>query len=105
MEGFTMKKALLSAMLISGLLIGNALAQAPQAPAAGAGAALKGKMTNINSATAEQLEQKLHLTKECAQQVVDYRTKNGPFKSKEDLKNVECVKATWDKVSGEVSVE
>lgn len=65
----------------------------------------KGDQLNINKATADEFTQKLHLSKECAQQVVDYRTKNGSFKKVEDFKNIECIAPTFDKISGNITIE
>jgi competence protein ComEA len=43
---------------------------------------------NVNKATAIELESRLSLRRSQAAAVIDYRTKNGPFKSIEDLKKV-----------------
>ena len=52
-----------------------------------------GGPVNVNKATATQLQNQLGLSPAEAQAVVDYRTKNGDFKSLEDLKKVPDVDA------------
>lgn len=60
---------------------------------------------DINTATAAQLEALPGIGASKAQAIVDYRTKNGPFKSTDDLKNVPGIKeGTYAKIKGEVSV-
>ena len=46
---------------------------------------------NINSATKEQLESLDGIGPVKAQAIIDYRKKNGPFKSLEDLKKVDGI--------------
>lgn len=43
---------------------------------------------NINKATAIELEAGLTLRRSQAARIIQYRTKNGPFKSIEDLKKI-----------------
>jgi len=43
---------------------------------------------NVNQASAIDFESRLSLTRTQARAVIDYRAKNGPFKSIEDLKKV-----------------
>jgi competence protein ComEA len=43
---------------------------------------------NVNKATSIEFESRLSLRRSQAAAVIDYRTKNGPFKSIEDLKKV-----------------
>ena len=43
---------------------------------------------NVNQASAIDFESRLSLTRSQARAVIDYRAKNGPFKSIEDLKKV-----------------
>ncbi|HEX7606462.1 MAG TPA: helix-hairpin-helix domain-containing protein, partial [Usitatibacter sp.] len=60
---------------------------------------------NINSATKEQLESLNGIGPVKAQAIVDYRTKNGPFKSLDDVKKVNGVgDATFDKIKGDISL-
>jgi competence protein ComEA len=58
----------------------------PGAPA-GTGVAANG-LININTATAEQLEELPGIGPVLAQNIVDYRTEHGPFATVEDLLNV-----------------
>ncbi|MHB1347519.1 MAG: helix-hairpin-helix domain-containing protein [Candidatus Humimicrobiaceae bacterium] len=51
-------------------------------------ASSKGKLVNINFASASELEILPGIGPELAQRIVDYRNNSGVFKSKEDLKNV-----------------
>jgi len=46
------------------------------------------KRVNINTATLAELDTLPQIGPATAQRIVDYRTKNGPFKKIEDLKNV-----------------
>src|SRR5450631_1509881 len=60
---------------------------------------------NINNATKEQLESLNGIGPVKAQAIVDYRTKNGPFKSLDDVKKVNGVgDATFDKIKGDISL-
>ena len=60
---------------------------------------------NINSATKEQLESLNGVGPVKAQAIIDYRTKNGPFKSLEDVKKVNGVgDATFDKMKKDISL-
>src|SRR5512141_3060751 len=60
---------------------------------------------NVNSATREQLESLNGIGPVKAQAIIDYRAKNGPFRSLEDLKKVDGIgDATFDKIRGDVSL-
>jgi competence protein ComEA len=60
---------------------------------------------NINSATKEQLESLDGIGPVKAQAIIDYRKKNGPFKSLEDLKKVDGIgDATFEKVKKDVAL-
>ena len=60
---------------------------------------------NINSATKEQLETLDGIGPVKAQAIIDYRKKNGPFKSLEDVKKVDGVgDATFDKIRKDISL-
>jgi competence protein ComEA len=48
---------------------------------------------NVNKATAIEMESRLSLRRSQAAAVIAYRTKNGPFKSLEDLKKVPLIDA------------
>src|SRR5437868_1206517 len=60
---------------------------------------------NINNATKEQLEVLNGIGPVKAQAIVDYRTKNGPFKRLEEVKNVDGVgDATFEKIRGDIKL-
>jgi competence protein ComEA len=60
---------------------------------------------NINTATKEELDSLPGIGPVKAQAIVDYRTKNGPFKSIDDLKKVSGIgEATFDKIKGGVAL-
>lgn len=60
---------------------------------------------NLNTATVEQLDGVKGIGPGKAKAVVDYRTKNGPFKSVDDLKNVKGFgEKSVAKLRGELSV-
>jgi competence protein ComEA len=63
----------------------------PYAPPAAAKAPA-GKV-NVNTATAEQLDQVSGISPALAKAIVDYRTQHGPFKKLDDLDNVKGVGA------------
>lgn len=60
---------------------------------------------NINSADEKALASVKGIGKKKAKTIVDYRIKNGNFKSVDDLKNVKGIKQKWlDKHSAELTV-
>ena len=60
---------------------------------------------NVNTATKAELESLDGVGPVKAQAIIDYRTKNGNFKSLEDLKKVDGIgDATFDKVKKDVSL-
>jgi competence protein ComEA len=60
---------------------------------------------NINTATKEQLESLPGVGPVKAQSIVEYRTKNGPFKSLEDLKKVSGIgDATFENLKSKVTL-
>ncbi|MCX7205885.1 MAG: helix-hairpin-helix domain-containing protein [Proteobacteria bacterium] len=60
---------------------------------------------DINTASQEQLEAVNGLGPAKAKAIIEYRSKNGPFKSAEDLKKVPGIKdGVFNKVKAEVSV-
>jgi len=62
---------------------------------------------NINTVEVAVLQKAKGMSKKKAQAIVDYRTKNGPFKSLDDLLKVKCrgIHKNWlDKVSKYLSL-
>src|SRR3954471_8270174 len=60
---------------------------------------------NINSATQEQLESLNGIGPVKAKAIIDYRNKNGRFKTLEDIKKVDGVgDATFDKIKGDIQL-
>jgi competence protein ComEA len=60
---------------------------------------------DINTATVAQLESVNGIGPKKAEAIVEYRKKNGPFKSVDDLENVKGLgKASIDKMRSEISV-
>jgi len=68
-----------------------ALAAVLLAAALPAAAAPKGNSVNVNSADAGQLALLPRVGPSVAQRIVDYRKKNGPFKSSDDLMLVQGI--------------
>lgn len=85
-----MKRIILSAVIILGMLfVGNAMGAAPQT-AAKAAPKLEGVL-NINTATAEELQMLPNIGPAIAKDIVKYRTEKGPFKSVADLDKVKGI--------------
>lgn len=60
---------------------------------------------NINTATQQELEALKGIGPVKAKAILDYRTKNGPFKSVDDLKNVSGIgDKTLEKLRSEIAV-
>ena len=75
-------------------------------PTQGAGGTEGGRKININRATVAELDTLPGIGPATAQRIVDYRTKNGPFKKIDDLKNVIGIgPATFDKLKDLITVE
>jgi len=93
----------LSLLLVTPLLAGAADGKgaAPEVRAQAAVATV-----NINNATARELENLPGIGKATAENIVAYRTANGPFKSRDDLRKVKGVgEKTMEKVRQLVAVQ
>ena len=103
-------KCLAAAALLVGLLGGTAVwgEQVPGTKSAGATSTVTkaaGTPVNINTADAAALEAVSGIGKKKAAAIVDYRQKNGPFKTVDDLKKVTGIKdKTMAKIKDKVTV-
>jgi competence protein ComEA len=62
-----------------------------------------GPLVNINTASASEMQQSLHIRSTTAQNIVTYRTQHGPFTSIDQLLQV-ISKTTYDKIKGMITV-
>ncbi len=67
------------------------------------GSANTGQLVNINTATADELRQNLHISATTAQNIVNYRTQNGPFTSIDQLQQV-VSKTIYNKIKGLITI-
>jgi competence protein ComEA len=80
---------------------GEPAQRAPDAPASPAV-----KRVNINTATLAELDTLPKIGLVTAQRIIDYRTKNGPFKEIQDLKNISGIgDATFEALKDLITVE
>ncbi|WP_051279504.1 ComEA family DNA-binding protein [Chitinilyticum aquatile] len=60
---------------------------------------------DLNTANQQQLESLKGIGPEKAKDIIDYRTKNGPFKTTEDIMKVPGIKeGTYAKIKGDITV-
>jgi competence protein ComEA len=78
-----MRRSILVSLLLAGALLGGPVAWG-ESPADSKG----GKKVNINTADQATLSTLPGIGKNGAPAVIEYRTKHGPFKTIDDLKNV-----------------
>jgi competence protein ComEA len=76
---------------------------APPPPGSAPGAATE--KININTASAEELDKLSGIGPAIAKAIIDYRTKNGPFKKIEDINNVKGIgDALFEKIKDQITV-
>jgi len=61
------------------------------------------QLVNINTASADEMEQQLHISSKTAQTIINYRQQHGPFTSVSQLSQV-VSKSIYDKIKNEVTV-
>jgi comEA protein len=71
-----------------------------------AGSAIQGETVNINTANLKSLSALPGIGPELAKRIIDYRSKNGIFKSIEELKNVKGIgEKIFAKISPQIRVK
>jgi len=60
-------------------------------------------LVNINTASSQEMQQKLHISSTTASTIITYRTQHGPFASVDQLDGV-VSKSIYDKIKGSVAV-
>jgi competence protein ComEA len=68
-----------------------------------AGNTATGSLVNINTASADEMRQSLHISSTTAQNIVNYRTQHGPFTSVDQLLQA-VSKSIYDKIKDLVTV-
>jgi competence protein ComEA len=61
------------------------------------------QLVNINTASADEMEQQLHISSKTAQTIISYRQQHGPFTSVSQLSQV-VSQSIYDKIKNEVTV-
>ena len=78
---------------------------APSAPSNGSAPNATGEKININTASAEELDKLPGIGPSIAKAIVDYRTKNGPFKKIEDINDVKGIgDALFEKIKDQITI-
>ncbi len=98
------KRTLFPVVLIVFLLTFTFAAVTAPQPAS---AAAEGKsLININSASAEELQELPGIGPAIAAKIVEYRTANGPFQTVDDLKNVQGIgDKKFDAIKAMIAIE
>ena len=66
----------------------------------------KGTLVNINTATQSELESLTGIGPSMASKIIDYRDKNGKFKSREDIKNVPGIGSSkYESIKDEITTK
>ncbi len=65
--------------------------------------ATTGQLVNINTASADEMRQALHLSSTTAQNIINYRLQHGPYTSIDQLKQVVST-STYDKIKNLVTI-
>jgi competence protein ComEA len=63
----------------------------------------QGQLVNINTTSAADLQQKLHLSAKSAQDIINYRQQHGPFQSIDQLLQV-VSQSIYNKIKGQITV-
>ena len=80
---------------------GEAVPPPPSGSAPGAAT----EKININTASAEELDKLPGIGPAIAKAIIDYRTKNGPFKTIEDINDVKGIgDALFEKIKDQITV-
>ncbi len=67
------------------------------------GSATTGQLVNINTASADEMRQNLHISATTAQSIVNYRQQNGPFTSIDQLQLI-VSKTIFEKIKGLITI-
>lgn len=67
------------------------------------GSATAGQLVNINTASADEMRQSLHISSTTAQSIVNYRLQHGPYTSIDQVQLV-VSKSIYDKIKGLITV-
>ena len=67
------------------------------------GSATAGQLVNINTASADEMRQNLHISATTAQSIINYRQQNGPFTSIDQLQLV-ISKTIYTKIKGLITI-
>jgi len=79
---------------------------APSAPSSGSAPDATTTKININTASVEELDKLSGIGPSIAKAIIDYRTKNGPFKQIEDINDVKGIgDALFEKIKDQITVE